>query len=387
MLAIMLSAVMLDRAALTLRNVALAAFVILALWPESLLSVSFQMSFAATVSLIAGYQAFRAIADRRPRLTAAGGFGFVAWLRLEARGLLMTAMLGGLATSPFAAYHFQRVAPLTLIANLAAMPAVSLIVMPMALATVLLMPFGLEAVPLTIMSYGLDWMTFVAGKMAEWSEGLGGVRTVPALALLLAVAGFLWLALWRERWRLAGIAPLVAALVIALLAPRPDILVDATGTAAAVRGADGRYQIIAGKSAKFEVENWLRADADPRAVDAADLANGVACDSLGCIAKLADGSEVALVKKPDALAEDCRSAAVVITRFHPPPGCAAVATVVDDATLARGGAEALYRLPGGPPAEMASAKPKFRIEASYPTIRRAFMPAVGPAAAGASGDQ
>ena len=387
MLAIMLFAVMLDRAALTLRNVAIAALVILAVWPESLLSVSFQMSFAATVSLIAGYQALRAIADRRPALTAGGAFGPVRWFRHEATRLLMTAMLGGIATSPFAAYHFQRVAPLTLIANLAAMPAVSLIVMPMALASVLLMPFGLEAVPLAIMSYGLDWMTFVAGKTAAWSEGFGGVRTVPALALLLAVAGFLWLTLWRERWRLAGIVPLVAALPIALLAPWPDILVDATGTAAAVRGADGRYQIIAGKDAKFEVENWLRADGDQRAVDANDLANGVACDSLGCIARLADGSEVALTRKPDALDEDCRSAAVVITRFHPPSGCAAVATVVDDATLARGGAEALYRLPAGPLAAATSAKPKFRIEASYPQNRRPFMPPVGPAAAGASGEQ
>ncbi|KAB2887160.1 MAG: hypothetical protein F9K40_21815, partial [Kofleriaceae bacterium] len=39
----------------------------------------------------------------------------------------------GLATTPFGAFHFQRIAPLTLLANLAAMPAVGLVVMPMAL--------------------------------------------------------------------------------------------------------------------------------------------------------------------------------------------------------------------------------------------------------------
>src|SRR6202040_3652829 len=74
---------------------------------------------------------------------------------------------------------------------------------------------------------------------------------------------------------------------------------------------------------------------------------------------------------------DFRSAAVVIPRFHPPPGCAATATVVDDATMARGGAEALYRLPGGPLAAAASAKPKFRIEDSYPPLRGALLGAVG----------
>jgi competence protein ComEC len=274
------------------------------------------------------------------------------------------------------------VAPLTLLANLAAMPAVTFIVMPMVLATAILMPFGLEALPLAIMTYGIDWMTFVAGKAAEWSAGIGSVRMIPALALLVAVTGFLWLALWRERWRLAGIAPLLAALPIALLAPQPDILVDQSGGAAAVRGPDGRFQII-GKEDKFEVENWLRADGDPRAADAKDLAAHVAgCDALGCIGRLADGSEVALIRAPDALDEDCRTAAVVISRFPPPPGCAARATVIDHETLARGGSEALYRLPAGSfAAATSAAKPRFRIESAYPAIHRPYMPPLQPPAA------
>jgi competence protein ComEC len=195
----------------------------------------------------------------------------------------------------------------------------------------------------------------------------------PSLTLLLAVAGFLWLALWRERWRFAGVVPLIAALPIALLAAQPDIIINAKGTAAAVRGGDGRYQIIGGKDAKFEMENWLRADADPRKPDAPDLANSVRCDPLGCIAKLGDGREAALVRKPDALDEDCRTAAVVVTRFMPPPGCGATATIVDKSMLARGGAVALYRLPADPDGDV-SVKPGFRIEASYPETRRPFMP-------------
>jgi competence protein ComEC len=391
MLAIMLIAVMLDRAALTLRNVAIAAMIILLIWPESLLSVSFQMSFAATVSLIAGYEALRGIASRRQGLAPERArTGPLAWLRHEGGRLLMTAMLGGLATTPFAAYHFQRVAPLTILANLIAMPAVSFIVMPMALATVLLMPLGLEAVPLAVMGAGLDWMTFVAAKASQWSEGLGGIAMVPAFALMLAVAGFLWLALWRERWRLAGLMPLAAAVPIALLAPRPDILADAGGTAAAVRGADGRYQIVAGGDAKFAAENWLRADGDPRAARALDLAEigkGVACDTLGCTARLADGAVVAVARKPDALDEDCRLAAVVITRFPAPAGCASVATVIDRDVLARGGAEALYRVPSGPfPAAAGPGKPRFRIVSAYPANRRPFMAPTEPAGT-AAGDE
>ncbi|MCR4281941.1 MAG: ComEC/Rec2 family competence protein, partial [Bauldia sp.] len=204
MLAIMLVAIMLDRRALTLRNVALAALVILVVSPESLLSISFQMSFAATIALIAVYEALSARADRRLALAdAKDGVWFGrAWAAVAT--LFMTSLVAGLATAPFGAFYFQRVAPLTIVANMAVAPAVGLVVMPMALLSVVLMPFGLEALPLTAMQWGLMWMVTVAKATAAWSEGWGGVRALPPLSLLLVVAGLLWLALWRERWRLAG---------------------------------------------------------------------------------------------------------------------------------------------------------------------------------------
>ena len=56
-----------------------------------------------------------------------------------------------------------------------AMPAVGLVVMPAALIAVILMPFGIEILPLTAMDWGLDWMIFVAERTAAWSAGLGNV--------------------------------------------------------------------------------------------------------------------------------------------------------------------------------------------------------------------
>ncbi|MEL6435825.1 MAG: ComEC/Rec2 family competence protein, partial [Pseudomonadota bacterium] len=55
MLAIMLAALCLDRAALTKRNLALAAMAVMILSPDSVLGPGFQMSFAATLALIGGY--------------------------------------------------------------------------------------------------------------------------------------------------------------------------------------------------------------------------------------------------------------------------------------------------------------------------------------------
>ena len=365
MLAIMLSAILIDRRALTLRNVALAALVILVFSPESLLSISFQMSFAATVALISTYEVISGRADKALTLVGARERTFLGRAREAIFTLFLTSLVAGLATAPFGAFYFQRIAPLTIVANMAAAPAIGFVVMPMALAAMVAMPLGLEAVPLTVMQWGLAWMVTVAERTAAWSAGLGGVSALPASALLLMVAGFLWLALWRERWRLAGIVPIVLALPIALLVARPDILIDEGATAVAVRGDNGRFSILGGKGADFDVENWLRADADIRPADAADLARGVACDAGGCVGRLADGAIVALTNRRDAFSDDCRMAGIVVSHFDAPPGCGSHALVVDRPALDRFGAHAVYVESSG-----------YRVETAYPDVRRPFMPPV-----------
>ncbi len=71
-----------------------------------------------------------------------------------------------------AAYHFGRLAPYGLIANGLAFPVIGILVMPFrADLGHLLMPFGLEALPLTVMGEGL--------KLVLCDFGLGG-RLSPA---------------------------------------------------------------------------------------------------------------------------------------------------------------------------------------------------------------
>ena len=61
MIAIMFLAVLLDRPALALRNVILAATLILLAFPESLFDVGLQMSFAAVLALVTVYEALRVV--------------------------------------------------------------------------------------------------------------------------------------------------------------------------------------------------------------------------------------------------------------------------------------------------------------------------------------
>ena len=56
MIAIVLIGVMVDRPAITLRTLTVAALVVLLLTPEAIVHPSFQMSFAATLALVAGYE-------------------------------------------------------------------------------------------------------------------------------------------------------------------------------------------------------------------------------------------------------------------------------------------------------------------------------------------
>ena len=221
------------------------------------------------------------------------------------------------------------------------------------------------------MGWGIEWMVMVGETTARWSHGWGGVPAVPPLALLLVVAGFLWLGLWRERWRFLGIVPILLAVPVALTAAHPDILVEPGGRTAAVRAADGHYRILNLRQNRFAAEYWLRADADPRGLDDDSVTDGVACDPAGCVARLADGRVVALGISAEALADDCRRAMVMVSRFAAPGWCDLPVAVIDRKALAIGGAHALYRLPVTPGNPAAG----FRIETAFPAgPRRPFMP-------------
>ena len=143
MIAIVLLGVMLDRPVLTLRTLTIAALVVLLFSPEAVVHPSFQMSFAATLALIAAYAhgqpLARASADSPLAMRAA------LWGVTEVVSLLVASLVAGFATTPYAAYHFHQVAPYGVIANLLAMPIVSARVMPMGILGVVAIPFGFDA--------------------------------------------------------------------------------------------------------------------------------------------------------------------------------------------------------------------------------------------------
>lgn len=339
MTAIVLLGVMIDRAALTLRTLAVAALAVLLISPQAVVHPSFQMSFAATLALVAAYERGMPWAMR----TGDTSFGarVALWGGRQMATLIFASLVAGLATTPYAAFHFHRAAPYGVLANLLAMPIISVWVMPAGLVALVAAPLGLDAPLWRLMAAGIEWMISVA----LWVTTLpGAVGRVPAFgigALLVATAGLVVICLFRTRLRWTG-GPLIAlTCVMAWMAPKPDVLVSGAADAVAVRGSDGALSILRIEGNPFVVREWLAADGDARAANDPHLKDGFACDQAGCVAKLASGTVVAVARTPAAFADDCTRAALVVATRQPPPGCAA--TVIDRRTLRAGGALNLRR--------------------------------------------
>ena len=336
MIAILLVGVMVDRPTLTFRTLAVAAFGVLLLTPEAIVHPSFQMSFAATLALIAGYQyglPWRAKADTSLGARAA------LWGAREIAGLIAVSLLAGLATTAYAAYHFHRLAPYGVLANLFAMPIVSVWVMPMGILGVLTLPFGFDALFWRLMGQGIDWMIAVALWVTSLPGAVGHIRAFGAGPLLLGTAGLLLLCLLRTPLRWSGALLAVVASLWAVTTPRPDVLIAADGRAAAIRGADGRLTFLISGRDRFAVKEWLLADGDGRSPNDASLHGGVQCDAVGCIGRLADGGLVSMALSAEAFAEDCARAAVVVSAREGPSTCAA--TLIDRRAWRAHGAVAL----------------------------------------------
>jgi competence protein ComEC len=251
MIAVFLGAVLLDRRALTLRSVAVAGVLLLLTKPESLMEPGFQMSFAATIALIVGFAALdnSIYRQRLPR-----------WL-MPVFTVILSSVIGGFATAPYAAAHFNRFTDYGLLANVLTVPVMGAVIMPAGAVAALLAPFGLAWIPLWFMEQGARWTLFIA----HWIAGLdGAVTAIPEpgpWVLPMLTLGAFWVILWRERLRWLGVFPIVLAFGMWTQAERPLLLVSGDGKLLGLEVAEGRA-LSAARGGGFAAESWLENDGD-----------------------------------------------------------------------------------------------------------------------------
>lgn len=347
MLTVMFIAVMFDRPALTMRAVALAATLILLSAPNSLIQPGFEMSFAAVTGLIAVAEWEAAWRARHRSGEALSAF---ARARRYIGGIAVASLVAGLATAPFAIFHFDRATQYGLLANVLAMPVVGFVIMPAATAAMVLMPFGLDHWALVVMGKGVGLML----SIAHWVAGLPGAASMvaawPLAALLCVVFGGLWLAIWRGNWRWLGVGPVVMGLALAFTYVPPDVLISRDGATIAVRNGSGKLGFLHAIHDDYTAQSWLKRDGDVRAPDMAMAkpAGGVTCDGYGCIVRRNGNVLIAAPRRLDALREDCAAAQVVIASFPTRHRCKGPQLVIDRFDVARNGATALWLTHGKP---------------------------------------
>ncbi len=250
MVVLMLASALFGGRVLSLRSVALAAFAVLLTAPESVYEPGFQMSFAATLALIL---AFHHPPGRAP--PRAGPVRRYLW------ALALSSLVAGLATAPFVAWHFHRLAPWGLPANILAVPVMGLVLMPALALALLLMPFGLESAPLALAAHAGTGIIAIAEHAAALPGSAAGVKAGPGGALVLIVLAALLLLLWRGRLRWLGIPLLAFGVLLWAASPRPVLLVAADGRFLGVMTPGGRA-LSSGAGRVYLARIWLERDGD-----------------------------------------------------------------------------------------------------------------------------
>ncbi|MGH6874025.1 MAG: ComEC/Rec2 family competence protein, partial [Aestuariivirgaceae bacterium] len=342
MLAIMFAAVLVGRPALSLRNVALAAIFAMILDPAAVLQPGLQMSFLAVTGLLSFFEA-RRMERAAPGTGSRGGWirQGVTRLAISLLTLALTTVIAGICTGPPAAYHFGRVSPYSLIGNLLALPVISSIVMPMALAGTVLMLVGLEDFPFAIMHVGLKSVMAIS----DWTAGLPGARFfVPGQTALSAVtmsAGILYTCLVLTAARWLGVVIFAVGLVLAPLAPRPDILIERTARNVAIRNAAGELVVAHPRRSRFAVERWLIADGDDASPMESAARAGWRCSEHVCLALVKD-KRIAFAQAEAEGKLICPAADILVASFPLRKSCSNIPLRIDRFDVWRMGAYALF---------------------------------------------
>jgi competence protein ComEC len=346
---LVLIALALGREPLSMRMVAVAAGVVLALWPESLVGPSFQMSFAAVIAIVSLHNV-GAIRDFLvPRQES--------WLRRLVRRstvLFLTGLVIELALMPIVLFHFHRAGVYGAAANLVAIPLVTFVSMPLVALALALDLVGAGAPAWWLVGKSLDLLLAIAHF---FSEQPGAVKLAPRIgmgAIILYLAGALWLALWQGRARLWGLAPVVLAAFFMVGAPVPDILITRDGRDIGIANEAEQLLVLRDSDGGYAQENLLElAGTERQPIPIADWPDSRCSDQFCVLTIRRDQRDwsILIARNQDlveerALAAACSKADIVIADRFLPYSCRPRWLKADRRFLDREGGAAIYLASG-----------------------------------------
>lgn len=321
---IVLAALALGREAITLRLVAAGALIVLVLWPEAIASASFQLSFAAVTAIVALHESPMIARWFGPREEGRG------WRLLRGLGsLLLTGLVIELVLMPIGLFHFHKAGLYGSVANLVAIPLTTFVVMPAEALALVLDAGGLGAPVWWVVEVSLKGLLWLSHTVALAPGSVAALPTMPNAAFALMVAGGLWIALWRTRWRWFGALPFALGGAMAVAAPAPELIVTGDGRHVAIRGRDGAMRVLRERAGDYVRGILGEAAGIDGELGAIDDASDARCSRDACTATLVAGGRrwrVAATRSFDlipiaAMIRLCRSSDIVISDRRLPRGC------------------------------------------------------------------
>jgi len=344
-------AILLDRRAVSLHSLAIAALAVMLIEPEVVISPGFEMSFCATASLVALAEVW----PRRHRATDLPWYlAALQNVRDWTVGMLMVSFVAGAATTPFSIQHFNRIANYGMFANLTADLLAGVVLMPALTVSVLLQALGVShAIIMPLLA--------IAGAAARGIVAIGHlfsnlpgakltISSAPTIALAISYLGILFACLWRGRLRWIGV-PLSCAVAF-WPRPAPPVAWIASDGGDAALVIAGKVVALKPNTRAYAVQTWAQRrgfdlPADPVKAEAAiSDCNRLHCAPIG-VAKPAIAAWWTRRKpKPEALGELCKGADILILKADvTPPDACKKALLLTPADFAKGAAAEVF--PGG----------------------------------------
>ena len=228
MAGIVMIAVLSGRMRSALRAWCAAVVLVIVFNPVMVTRAGFQLSIAAVLGLI-----LLAMAEEGVK-----GQGIKGLRGL--RGLVLATVVAGCMTAPLLVANFGQFSVLGMLANLIAVPVMG-IATYVGMVALVLWPLGLEKPLLELMGMIVRWVN----ALAVWLSGLPLVSVNIDRSLWWAIGGFAAVAVVSiliRRWWEAGaaVASMTGiALVLALMAPKPEIMVWEDGKVGLLKTGEG----------------------------------------------------------------------------------------------------------------------------------------------------
>ncbi|PIR39642.1 MAG: hypothetical protein COV35_03825 [Alphaproteobacteria bacterium CG11_big_fil_rev_8_21_14_0_20_39_49] len=315
MTSLILIAIVIDRLATPMRSVAIAALIILIFTPESILTPSFQMSFAAVFALISLYEM------AKPFFKYYSEFGIFKKMFIYLFGVIFSSAVAGIATAPFAMYHFNNFAPYGIVTNLIVVPLTSLFVMPFGVLTLLLMPFGLEQIGLIPMIFGIDIIVKTASYISSLPQPVGAIGQIADITIaMLTIGGVIFLFL-KTKIRYVGILVMISGIFFSLDSKIPNIIIGEDAKLIAVKTSPDNLAFSSKVHERYSREQWQKRYAIENPITFAQTEGDIIkCDSTRCHYKY-ENTLASFIKHPIAFEEDCENADIIINLTYIKKSC------------------------------------------------------------------